>query len=91
MRTSTSALVRENRCSEELGRLCPYPVARNPSYLDLVEVSIFAAVGLEVAVMESAAMFRECSWVDNRTLLNSVALGPWVRSFNNKIIDAIIL
>lgn len=61
MRTWTSVSVRENHCSEELGRLCPYPVARNPSYLDLVEVLIFAAVELEVAVMESAAVFRECS------------------------------
>lgn len=61
MRTSTSASARENHCSEELGRLCPYPVARNPSYLDLVGVSVFAAVELEVAVMEPVAMFRECS------------------------------
>lgn len=61
MKISTSASARENHCSEELGQLCPYLAARNPSYPDLVGVYVSAVMGPEVAVMGPEAMFRERS------------------------------
>lgn len=73
MKISTLASAHENHCSEELGRLCPYLAARNPSYPDLVGVSVLAVMGPEVAVMGPEAMFHERSWVDNRTLPSLVA------------------
>lgn len=73
MKISTLASAHENHCFEELGRLCPYLAVQNPSYPDLAEVSVSAAMGPEVAVMGSEAMFRERLWVDNRTSPSSVA------------------
>jgi len=72
MKISILALARENHCSEELGQLCLYLAAQNLSYPDLVGVFVSAVMGPEVAVMGPEAMFRERSWVDNRTSLSLV-------------------